>query len=197
MPRIPAGYADCSLKITNNAMTRACYLTLGVDCETLTPDVIASKVFNAVAVTGGLTSILSNTCVLRECVVRVGHELEEPEIGTYAQNVTGSRVEVSPPANVAVLVSKKTNRGGRRGRGRWFLPWAVKEDAVDEAGQINPVITTNTQTAMTKVFTELIAQAVPMVLLHDEYTTLNPLPEPVTALVVSNLVSTQRRRLGR
>jgi len=84
-----------------------------------------------------------------------------------------------------------------------FLPWAMDEGSVDEAGIITPAAVTPIQTAMNLFRTNLSSGGNPMVLLHEPSApgTAHPstpgAPNVVTSMIVDPLISTQRRRLGR
>jgi hypothetical protein len=53
------------------------------------------------------------------------------------------------------------------------------------------------QAAVIKWNSDLVASGNPMVILHSPGRTTAGPPDPVTGIVVSNVVATQRRRLGR
>ncbi len=105
----------------------------------------------------------------------------------------------SVPQNTAYLVSKRTSKPGRRGRGRMFFP-GVSEGAVNNNGTLPP---TDTRTQWeTRLPEWLVAVAavdgvVGMVLLHSTGITPAPPPYPVTALQLELSVATQRNRLRR
>lgn len=197
MAQIPAGYADVSVEIRGATMARHSFVTFGVACPALDPNVIAKAVSDSLTATGSFLAGLSNSAYLFGVNVRVGHEIGDPDVGFHGTNVQGQMGQVPPPPNVAVLVSKRTSSGGRRGRGRMFLPWYVSEDAVDAFGNINGVFQGYITTQMLQMLTKLEENDVPMVLLHETYAPPFALPTPVTSLQVDSLVSTQRRRLGR
>jgi hypothetical protein len=104
----------------------------------------------------------------------------------------GAGASAQSAPNVAMLVQKGTNLGGRKGRGRLFIP-GVPEASVDPSG----IIAAGTITALNAVLgdfiTDLQTNDVPMVLLHSDSTT----PTPVTSLNINATAATQRRRLRR
>jgi hypothetical protein len=121
-----------------------------------------------------------------------------------APGVPGQFVTNTVQSNTAALVQKRTGLGGREGRGRVYLPWALSEGAVDEVGRIDSVARSQIQTAMDGY---LAAYGGQMVLAHRIYdlpwndparqliaVTKGPL---VTALLASNVCATQRRRMPR
>lgn len=115
----------------------------------------------------------------------------------------GIQTSAAVPSNVAVLVRKRTGVGGRRQRGRIYLPWSVIEAGVDEVGVIQTAQLTALQTEAENFRIRLAtgvggALNTPMVILHNSSGVTAPgSPTAVTALSVDSLIGTQRRRLGR
>jgi hypothetical protein len=112
----------------------------------------------------------------------------------------GERTTGSLPPNCAVLLQKRTGLGGRKNRGRLYMPHSVPEGAVNEAGIIDSVwvATHNTQAA---IWMDRLTNGggtstpTPMVVLHSLPS--DPLPTPVTQLIAQSTLATQRRRLRR
>lgn len=109
-----------------------------------------------------------------------------------------------PPPSVSLLVQKATNLGGRRGRGRVYIPWVTQEAAINDVGNIDGTSLAVRQQNALNWFLALENGGIPantptpMVVLHDEAGAgVEPAPTPVVGLVVSQLVANQRRRLGR
>lgn len=205
MTIIPPGYADCSIEWRHSGMSRPAFVTHGVKLESLSNDLVADAVLGGW--TEGVTSFLAlvaTEVTIGPATVRIGQDGGEPLVytSTIPAGVGTDNVEKLPPNN-ALLIHKRTARGGRRGRGRMFLPWFMGEGAVSETGSIIPSAVTIVQAAMNTILPNLTGNSVPMYLLHDssEVGTAHPtvpgLPNAVTQLVVDPLVSTQRRRLGR
>ena len=180
-------------------------MTFGVKPVDLNPSAIATGIVGAFASPGSLFTRISSAVTMTGCRVSVGQDGGEDLIGFSPFNVacTGAAATVTP--NVAALIHKRTARGGRRGRGRMFLPWAIVETQVDNAGVLDPAQNTSLQTAATAFFDALAAGGEPMYLLHGpgvekEGEPPPPPPPPPTIVVsldVDRIVSTQRRRLGR
>lgn len=201
------GYADCAIQITLGGMPRPAYVTFGVDPTDTDPMLVAGAINTAAAAAGSLCSVLDNSATITSVRVSMGTDGSEDVVGWLSTNSPGTSSKTSLPPNCAVLVHKLTTRGGRRGRGRMFLPWCMTESDVDEAGLINSSVVTGLQTALGAFRANLSAGSNPMVLLHDpsKPSTADPprpptsmgAPNLVTTLVVDKLISTQRRRLGR
>jgi hypothetical protein len=161
------------------------------------PNTVATSVHGAIVTAGSLNSVMDSTSTLSRIRVSLGTDGGADLVADTAWSDAGGATGSMLPPNCAVLVHKRTARGGRRGRGRFFLPWAIIETAVDEVGIITPANVTTIQTAMNTFRSTLISNSIPMVLLHDPGKTATGPPDPVTSMTVDRLISTQRRRLGR
>lgn len=121
-----------------------------------------------------------------------------PQTGTGTSSRVGTNSSVLPPPNnVTYLTQKRTDRGGRKGRGRFFQPPANLHEAnIDAVGTVLLSIYEREQDWATSFLLALDGAGTPMVLLHSEEA--GPIaPDPVTALVVQQKVATQRTRLRR
>jgi hypothetical protein len=199
----PPGFANVSIQLTVQSMTRPSYITFGVDPTDTDPQLVGAAVSAASMGTGSLMSIMDTTVAMPEVRVSLGTDGGEDLIGVYTSIGAGTNTKNGLPPNCAMLVHKITQRGGRRGRGRVFLPFCLDEGTVDEGGLITTTALGVMQLAMNTWRTALSTNGVPMVLLHEpstpeteNKTTPGP-PNLVTALQVDKLISTQRRRLGR
>lgn len=200
----PEGFADVSLRFDLAAFTRPAYVTFGIAAPSGTSDIItAGAVVAAFQATSSWRSVLDSNVTLTNVRLSRGTASGEDLVYSSPVSIAGSMNLTSLPGNCALLVHKITPRGGRRGKGRMFLPWVISETATDEAGIIGSSDRTILQTAMNNFLAATSTQSVPMVLLHGESgpevdpPTTPGAPTAVTALSVDPLISTQRRRLGR
>jgi len=116
----------------------------------------------------------------------------------------GTNPMSSVPPNTALLVQKRTALGGRKGRGRVYLPWMLNEANVDEIGAVNQAYITPTQAMMDTYYAGYAGQMVIANRLYD-LPWSNPARKLlavtkgalVTKLVVSPIAATQRRRMPR
>lgn len=196
MPTAP-GYADVSVGYTQTGLIRPAYLTFGVDPTDTNPALVGASILTAVTAAGSLNSVMDATATLTRIRVSLGTDGGEDLVSDTSHTTAGGSIMSTLPPNCAVLVHKRTARGGRRGRGRLFIPWCVNETDVDEAGIILAAKVTSLQTAMAAFLTALSTNTVPMVVLHNAGLTAPGPPDLVTSMTVDRLISTQRRRLGR
>lgn len=121
-----------------------------------------------------------------------GTEIVEAIAGTPVAG-TNAAVGGPLPVNCAVLLTKRTARAGRKGRGRMYLPpFQSIETGVDAAGFIAPADITALTTRWASFRTALIAVDLLPVLLHaDELDT----PNLITSWAIEGQIATQRRRL--
>lgn len=95
------------------------------------------------------------------------------------------------PQNCAYLVRKRTALGGRRGRGRMYVPpfW-FSEATVDSRGYLTSAAVTAAQTRMNNWFS-----GSGWVILHAPGISATPDPTEIVSFVVQNQIATQRRRM--
>lgn len=195
-----AGYAQCSYRLKHSALPRNAYITFGVHPTLTDPVAIATAI--AVAYTPIQTFMDSNV-TMTEVRVSYGIDGSADLVGIAPAVLVGSRSGNSSPPNVATLLHKQSARGGRRGRGRMFIPWWSSTIDYDEVGAFNSTYLTNANTAAASWLTAMSTGGVPVVLLHRNSKPGIPHPTPpgapntVTSMTCDGLVATQRRRLGR
>jgi len=202
MPTAP-GYADVSCQLKHSLLSRPAYITFGVDPTATDPTAIGAAIAGCITAAGSINAQMDSNVTWVRIEVSVGTDGSEDIQGVHTMNTAGTKTNSTPPANTALLVHKHTARGGRRGRGRLFIPWFVSSAEVAEGGTISSSEVTLKQVALNGFLANLTAAAVPMVVLHrpstpgTEHPTTPGAPNVVTALSVDPLISTQRRRLGR
>jgi hypothetical protein len=108
--------------------------------------------------------------------------------------MTGTAVGETPPVNTAILVRKYTGFGGRKNRGRVFVPpWGVSEGLISKLGVLDNTFRAAHQAAWTAFRVAALGHDAPPVLLHAEGS-VEP-PRDITSFSVQTQVATQRRRL--
>lgn len=119
------------------------------------------------------------------------------EWNSTATTVVGSSSGAALPPNVAALIHKSTDRGGRSGKGRAFLP-GLSEGAVDSAGNISAAFITQINGDLDSAFTALASSVyVDELKLWHQESISNPTGDSITGLSIDPKVATQRRRLRR
>jgi len=191
---IPVGYAQANLFFTGAAAPTGAQVTLGLELE----DSGMSPV-DVAEIVGGNWEILIlpfqvDDITLDRCVVKFGPNATGPD-GEFVISAPGTDSGEPEAPNVAVLVRKVTEDGGRAGRGRMFIP-GIKETRVEPGGHINGTYATDLQDNLADYRESLIVSNIPPVVLHGVGAPLS-VPSPITQFVVDETAATQRRRLRR
>lgn len=109
-------------------------------------------------------------------------------------NLAGAAGGVTPPSNVSLLLQKKTAVVGRKYQGRSYLPpFCVAGSGVDRLGIITPSAVTILTTRWNNMRGLYDLDNTPVVIAHADGSP----GTPVTSIVASGYVATQRRRLSR
>ncbi len=171
-------------------------MTFGIDVGS-TPSsdpTIANDVLNAFQ--AALAAKIDVSVTLGPCHLAIGQDDGSSINVVGSTTYAGASVVTSVPPAVAFLIRKTTATGGKRGRGRFYLPWAIATANLDEGGNIAGASVTAMQSAVTSFLTTLATGgiATPMVLLHQVGSST---PSLVTALTADPRAATQRRRQGR
>ena len=197
---IPPGFAQVTIPFRHASLAREAVITFGVDVSASGGDyvAVADELLEDYSTTLG--TILDSDVTAGPVRLRVGQDGGDPlaveGTTTFAAGAGGA----SLPSNCAVLFKKTSATGGRKGRGRFYLPWSAADSGVNDVGQIDPADVPEYQTLADDFLTALTAgtQDTPMVILHDSTGIgIEPPPSVVLALTVDPLIANQRRRLGR
>ena len=193
-----AGYADCSYQLTLSGFTRPAYVTFGVNPSETDPAMVASQVLGAWSAAGSLNTLMDSNVTMTGVRVSIGTDAGGGDlVYVLPASVVGGAGGSALPPNCALLFHKTTARGGRRGRGRMYLPWAVSETSTNEDGSLPPATVTASSLAATAWRLALSAASCPLVLLHGPGKTSAPAPDLVTSMTCDRNIATQRRRMGR
>jgi hypothetical protein len=117
-----------------------------------------------------------------------------PVSGTDTRSpLTGANSGGGAAPNLAYLVRKTTDQGGRAGRGRMYIP-GLEETDVDAGGNLVGGIIATGNTVIGDMINDFSTNDVPLRLLHN-----NPALTPgvITGLSLQLKCATQRRRLRR
>lgn len=185
---IPVGYGQINLFFTGSAAPRGAQITFGIE------NVLAGTAADVAAVVGttwasDVNPDLATTITFSGCKCKLGpNDTGDEALIPFAVAGTASSQNYSP--QVAGLVTKLTSLGGRKGRGRLFVPGLTEGDT-DGDGKFNSGTLGDWQTKFDTFLDDLTSADTPMVLLHNDATA----PTTVTALVVNQLFASQRRRI--
>lgn len=190
MPPVPPGYANVQVAGTN-PLGRSWLTACGCEIEAWDPADL-NDVGTYLTGEQFISVHMATDYFVRLVRVVVGtSNPAAPLVYEQVVNVEGGSTEGASP-NTSILVTKRTNLGGRAGRGRSFFP-GITESAVNGAGQIVGDLATtpsDIEDFWPDLFTYLnLGDAV---LLHTD---VNDTPNLITSFTMSSLVSTQRRRL--
>jgi len=137
---------------------------------------------------------LASTCGLVSALVKYGpnetgaqYEHIETTVGTAGGEVA--------PANTAILVTKNTIVGGRKGKGRMYIPCPSESD-VSPGGELGSAFVTALSADLETMRDNAFSEELPFRLLHGEYDP-QPAPYHIESFTVSSTVATQRRRQRR
>lgn len=193
--RIPAGFAQVNFRFTGTAAPTGAEMTFGVELLDggMDPTDVGARAVDA-WVTAGFQQFQSDQISLTQALCKFGPNDTGPsaEVAvTRPGTDTGS--PVSP--NVSVLLQKRTALGGRRGRGRCYLP-GVPESQILGDGSLVGAWFDDLVDSCTAFVVDLALGDIPMVLLHAEDSGVIT-PNTVTSFAPSSTAATQRRRLRR
>lgn len=192
---IPVDYAQANFRFTGAVLPFGAEITMGFNVELFagTPDAMAAQL--AVDWQGaGMDNTHSNESALTSILVKFGPNATGPS-GEWSGSIGG---DVAPPTaapNLAILVTKNTNFGGRTGRGRFYIP-AQPESQINGAGAVDTGYQATIQSAVDAFLGLTITDGMVPVLLHGEDSPISA-PMPITSFSVSSRAATQRRRMRR
>jgi len=191
---IPAGYGQLNFKFTGQAVPTGAEVTVGfTNAESQTiGDVLAAVATSLVP--ADFASIIENDSQLATILVKLGPNDIGPS-GEASVGLEGDAGSDGTVPNVAALVTKFTELGGRAGRGRLYWPF-VMASWVDDAGTIGSG-TVDTITECWNNFAGAMDTAgLPLTLLHGADSPID-VPTPISGFLCQATAATQRRRLRR
>ncbi len=187
---IPVGFAQVTHNIGGTAMAHPAAVVYGVDIVgAATPDEAAETAHGLY--TDFIMKWATAATSLESTLVKFGPDATGPS-GIFAADEPGLVAGAGSPSNCAYLIRKNSALGGRRGRGRMYVP-GVAESQVGDDGDLDNSFASDFQDDINNFWLALGLANMPMVILHDDATS----PTPVTSLVLQAQIATQRRRLRR
>ena len=195
---IPVGFADAAFQFRRDGDPDPYVITFGVDVSNYGGDYsllateLVTEFYNS-----RFDGVMSTDTTLSGVQLRIGQDGGDPLTLFYDFNAVGTSGAAQLPQNSAILITKQTDRAGRTGKGRWFLPW-IAEGACSNIGVVDPTYRGTVQTAAFEFLNAMsndMTFAAPMMLLHNVGAPGGTTPTLVTALSANAVIATQRRRL--
>lgn len=200
---IPVGYAQVILPMRHALLARPAAITYGINVTAAAGDYVTAADDQVLAFINNWTSELDSQCTVGPATLRVGQDGGDPLAVEGSVTDVGEEAAAMSPPNCNLLVKKQSALGGRRGRGRCFIPWVLQDGAVSDVGQIDSTSLAVRQANADGWLADLSAgstgtYASPMYILHDSRGAgTEPAPSLVTALTCPSLIAVQNRRIGR
>lgn len=149
---------------------------------------------------------MANTVTTEPPSIKVGDGSNVPHVAVGAGSPTTGGINGDyPPPNCAALVKKTSGLGGKKNRGRTYIPYIVTEGQTLNNGTITAGTVATLQTALSNFFADCTAGNIIMVIAnktlvltppdaHPHVTAITTGPD-VTAFDLEAVMATQRRRL--
>ena len=197
------GYGEATARIVLTGDSQEMNCTQGFEVET--PPFTqsdADDVCNYFA--DFLRSCMSSSYTVIGGRVAIGNDGGDIIFESTSGQGAGSQGALAVPQNTAFLFRKTTASGGRRNRGRMFVP-GITEGSVNSTGGIDATDALAYQAAADLFVSSMAAGGWPLVILHPAVPEREPkvptpalaaaTPTPVTSLILQPVAATQRRRL--
>lgn len=192
---IPAGFGQVNFVFSGEACPSGAQVTFGIgladDGDSF--DTVAGFIVDALDAVN-FESVIENDSQLDGFLLKLGPNDDGPS-GFVGHVLTGDAGSDGTVPNVAALVRKNTNTGGRQGRGRLYWPF-VMATWVDDGGNLSAGPRTEITTQWNTFREQLEGNAMEIALLHAESSPSKPVHK-VEFFSTDGKVATQRRRLRR
>lgn len=187
---IPVGTAQVTWLFTGACVPLGAAVTMGFDTNGSTSPLGYAQDLRD-AWSNEMFSQLHSSLQLSATHVKFGPNSVGPAAVQGGGGNGGNGGDPSPP-NLAYLARKVTSLGGRKQRGRFFIPGCVDGD-VDAGGVIDSTVVTALAGDLAGLHAAMVAADAPPLLLHSDNTT----PTAIDAFVIQSVAATQRRRMRR
>jgi hypothetical protein len=188
---IPTGFGEISVIHSGAGIDGQAIWSMGFDNNAADSATDVATNVSAALASLGYLDILSTSVTVDEVRVKLGPD-STGESASDFPSLSGTVGGQAAPPNLALLVRKNTALGGRRGRGRCYIP-GLPEFALDQNGLVVSSIITIAQDFFTDWGGAMVLASKPLHLLHGDATS----PTAISSLVVDGKLATQRRRLRR
>lgn len=195
---IPTGFAEASFVYTSNEGTPPFVTTLGIDLRpSANPDPVA--VANVLHTVYGDTimSITDADLILDRVSLFLGSSGPSGSVDSTNAPRVGGRTSAGLPWSLSAIARKNTERIGRSGKGRMFLPGVVSPTEINQAGQIIGSRRTAIDAELDDFFNALdsgFPSGYPPVLFHNTGSS-DDVPTPVLSFSCAPLVGWIRGRI--
>lgn len=193
---VPVGFGICKMMWQLSGSSDVFISTFGYDGDVDEDPVVDAGEVNVILKATGRPCNAGN---MSSSYIYLGVECMRmtatgPISGTAPESQVGTSSLSPCPPNCSLLIQKSTTRGGRKGKGRMYVPIFNKSESdIEKDGSILTGNLATLQGYWGGAFTALAASDVKPALLHSDGST----PDLITAWTVKPLIATQRRRLRR
>jgi hypothetical protein len=193
---IPVNWANWIVQYNFEGDAEPMITTMGVNVSTWGGDYSEGLEWLSDLWFACFASSLAETVLMGPYSLAVGQDGGDPVSYTYDVQSPGDESSFPMWPNTALLVKKQSASGGRRNRGRCYVPGLGLRTLVTPAGIIDPSYLADLQTNLDNMLGIINAgsgfNATNLGVLHSEPPGA---PAVITALTAANKVATQRRRL--
>lgn len=191
---IPPGYAECSMEFWLAGYLRPAVITQGFKINgSVGSSYNVADQFD-LAFAGSFAALFDNNVTMRNAKAVIGQDGSDPIVQVSTTQTAGTSSRESTAPALALMVTKNTNLGGRKHRGRNYMPWALADSDVAENGAVNPARLNSWAAALDEYMDFIIGPTSDLldepVILHTDPT----VPTPVTSFTPNPAIRTQRRR---
>lgn len=191
---IPPGYAECSMEFWLAGYLRPAVITQGFKINgSVGSSYNVADQFD-LAFAGSFAAMFDSNVTMRNAKAVIGQDGSDPIVQVSTTQTAGTSSRESTAPALALMVTKNTNLGGRKHRGRNYMPWALADSDVAENGAVNPTRLTSWAAALDEYMDFIIGPTSDLldepVILHTDPT----VPTPVTSFTPNPAIRTQRRR---
>lgn len=194
---IPINASLAVLRWTTTGDPEEMLSTIGViTTPEVSAETTAHQVYDAATDSTSITGLAAMNAPWTFVGVTVYKRLTgDPVVGEWVQPITQTAgSSTSLPSNCALLLKKNTDRPGRMGRGRMFLPSGlIDESNVDTNGTIESSVYTTTAARVTAFYNELVANECAPALFHAD----GSAADLITSFSLDTRIATQRQRMRR
>ncbi len=194
MAVIPAGFAQVNWIFAGSSCPTGAEVTLGLGGAGLGGSAGAVAALLTAIWDDNMQDVQVATCFHTGTLLKKGPNATGAS-ALHAAGTIGTLGVAGIAPNVALLVNKATDEGGRAGRGRFYMPGMTEPDT-SQGGLVDEAYLTAAQTAADDMYAALVAADLVPVVLHGATSPIAT-PSTITEFQVQALVATQRRRLRR